>query len=102
MRTEAPSGACCGFGPMDWTRGARSGEHARSQVLFCAYIARSTACRCCLSVQGFDGKARGVEVPYLVKDNEGHGFRNEENQHEFYGAMESLLGKHLKSDAPRD
>ena len=47
-------------------------------------------------------KVRGVDVPYLVKDNEGHGFRNEENQYEFYGAMESFLGKHLKPDAPRD
>jgi dipeptidyl aminopeptidase/acylaminoacyl peptidase len=47
-------------------------------------------------------KRRGVDVPYLVKDNEGHGFRNEENQYEFYGAMESFLGKHLKPDAPRD
>ena len=25
-------------------------------------------------------KARGIDVPYIVKDNEGHGFRNEENQ----------------------
>jgi dipeptidyl aminopeptidase/acylaminoacyl peptidase len=41
-------------------------------------------------------KARGVDVPYMVKDNEGHGFRNEENQYEFYGAMESFLAKHLK------
>jgi dipeptidyl aminopeptidase/acylaminoacyl peptidase len=47
-------------------------------------------------------KARGVEVPYIVKDNEGHGFRNEENQYEFYGAMEQFLGKHLKPDTPRD
>jgi dipeptidyl aminopeptidase/acylaminoacyl peptidase len=41
-------------------------------------------------------RARGVDVPYLVKDNEGHGFRNEENQFEFYGAMENFLAKHLK------
>jgi dipeptidyl aminopeptidase/acylaminoacyl peptidase len=41
-------------------------------------------------------KARGVDVPYMVKENEGHGFRNEENQYEFYGAMESFLAKHLK------
>jgi dipeptidyl aminopeptidase/acylaminoacyl peptidase len=47
-------------------------------------------------------KARGVDVPYLVKDNEGHGFRNEENQYEFYGAMEQFLGKHLKPEQPRD
>ncbi len=44
-------------------------------------------------------KARGVDVPYMVKDNEGHGFRNEENQFEFYGAMEQFLRKHLKPKA---
>ncbi|HXF80672.1 MAG TPA: S9 family peptidase [Usitatibacter sp.] len=41
-------------------------------------------------------KKRGVEVQYMVKDNEGHGFRNEENQFEFYGAMEKFFGEHLK------
>lgn len=40
-------------------------------------------------------KARGVEVQYMVKDNEGHGFRNEENKFEFYGAMESFLAQHI-------
>ena len=39
---------------------------------------------------------RGVEVPYLVKDNEGHGFRNEENRIEFYYLMEAFLKKHLQ------
>ncbi|MDP3435437.1 MAG: S9 family peptidase, partial [Bacteroidota bacterium] len=29
-------------------------------------------------------KSRGIDVEYLVKDNEGHGFRNEENRFEFY------------------
>lgn len=38
-------------------------------------------------------KVRGVDVPYLVKDNEGHAFRNEENQYGFYGAMESFFGQ---------
>jgi dipeptidyl aminopeptidase/acylaminoacyl peptidase len=41
-------------------------------------------------------KARGVEVQYLVKDNEGHGFSNEENRFEFYRAMEAFLAEHLK------
>jgi len=41
-------------------------------------------------------KKRGVEVEYLVKDNEGHGFHNEENRFAFYGAMEQFLAKHLK------
>ena len=35
--------------------------------------------------------ARGVKVEYMVKDNEGHGFRNEENRFEFYEAMEKFL-----------
>ncbi|QOX79613.1 S9 family peptidase [Trichlorobacter lovleyi] len=43
-------------------------------------------------------KKRGVEVQYLVKDNEGHGFHNEENQFEFYGAMEAFFRKHLLKD----
>jgi dipeptidyl aminopeptidase/acylaminoacyl peptidase len=42
-------------------------------------------------------KKRGIEVPYMVKDNEGHGFRNEENRFEFYEAMEKFLEKHLKN-----
>ncbi|MBI4911917.1 MAG: S9 family peptidase [Acidobacteria bacterium] len=41
-------------------------------------------------------KKRGVEVEYMVKDNEGHGFRNEENRFAFYEAMERFLAKHLK------
>ncbi|HLP08309.1 MAG TPA: S9 family peptidase [Opitutaceae bacterium] len=47
-------------------------------------------------------KARGVDVPYLVKDNEGHGFRNEENRFEAYGAMEQFFAKHLggRAEAP--
>ncbi len=38
---------------------------------------------------------RGVEVQYLVKDNEGHGFHNEENRFEFYDAMERFLDEHI-------
>jgi dipeptidyl aminopeptidase/acylaminoacyl peptidase len=41
-------------------------------------------------------RKRGVEVEYLVKDNEGHGFRNEENRFEFYEAMEKFLRRHLR------
>ena len=29
-------------------------------------------------------KKRGIDVQYMVKENEGHGFRNEENRFEFY------------------
>ena len=42
-------------------------------------------------------KARGVEVQYLVKDNEGHGFHNEENRFEFYDAMGKFLDDHIGS-----
>lgn len=41
-------------------------------------------------------KKRGVEVRYMVKDNEGHGFHNEENKYEFYEAMEAFFRQHLK------
>ena len=40
-------------------------------------------------------QARGVDVPYMVKENEGHGFHNEENQFDFYEAMERFLAKYL-------
>jgi len=40
-------------------------------------------------------KKKGIDVPYLVKENEGHGFRNEENRFDFYEAMEKFLEKHL-------
>jgi len=38
---------------------------------------------------------RGIDVAYMVKDDEGHGFRNEENTLEFYRAMEAFLAEHL-------
>jgi len=40
-------------------------------------------------------RTRGIEVEYMVKDNEGHGFRNEENRFDFYRAMEAFLKNHL-------
>ncbi len=40
-------------------------------------------------------KARGIEVEYMVKDNEGHGFHNEENRFDFYRAMEKFLAHHI-------
>src|SRR5690606_8508021 len=42
---------------------------------------------------------RGIEVDYLVKDNEGHGFHNDENKFEFYEKMEAFLQQHLKPQA---
>jgi dipeptidyl aminopeptidase/acylaminoacyl peptidase len=41
-------------------------------------------------------KGRGIDVEYMVKDNEGHGFRNEENRFDFYRAMITFLDTHLK------
>ena len=40
-------------------------------------------------------KKHGIPVEYLVKENEGHGFHNEENRFEFYEAMETFLKKYL-------
>lgn len=41
-------------------------------------------------------KARNIAVEYMVKDNEGHGFHNEENRFDFYRSMLAFLDKHLK------
>ena len=40
-------------------------------------------------------RSRGVEVEYLVKDNEGHGFANQENRFDFYRAVERFLQTHV-------
>ncbi len=47
-------------------------------------------------------KKRGVDVPYIVKDNEGHGFSNEENRLYFYRAVEKFLARHLGGRAEPD
>jgi dipeptidyl aminopeptidase/acylaminoacyl peptidase len=39
-----------------------------------------------------------VEVEYLVKEDEGHGFRNEENMFEFFRAVEVFLERHLGAE----
>ncbi|MGE7111126.1 S9 family peptidase [Lysinibacillus sp. NPDC047702] len=41
-------------------------------------------------------RARGIDVEYMLKENEGHGFLNEENKVEFYNAMLKFLDSHLK------
>lgn len=41
-------------------------------------------------------RTKGVDVPYMVKYNEGHGFAHEENSIEFYKAMMGFLAKYLK------
>jgi len=45
-------------------------------------------------------RRRGVEVEYIVKENEGHGFQNEENRFEFYEIMEKFLQTHLRPTLP--
>jgi dipeptidyl aminopeptidase/acylaminoacyl peptidase len=35
----------------------------------------------------------------MVRENEDHGFPNEENRFDFYGAMEKFLMKYLKPAA---
>jgi dipeptidyl aminopeptidase/acylaminoacyl peptidase len=42
-------------------------------------------------------KKRGVYVEYMVKDDEGHGFSNQNNQYDFYEAMEKFLDKYVKN-----
>ena len=41
-------------------------------------------------------RAKGFEVPYMVKYNEGHGFYREENSLEFYSTMLGFLSQYLK------
>tara|TARA_R110000787_G_scaffold108621_6_gene217081 strand:+ start:2333 stop:4288 length:1956 start_codon:yes stop_codon:yes gene_type:complete len=38
----------------------------------------------------------GVNIQYMLKENEGHGFRNEENRFDFYNAMTEFLEINLK------
>lgn len=40
-------------------------------------------------------KKNGADVLYMVKDNEGHGFQNEENRFDFYRQLEEFFRKHL-------
>lgn len=44
-------------------------------------------------------RENGIDVSYMVKYDEGHGFRNEENRMEFYNAMMGFLDTHLKPKA---
>ena len=45
-------------------------------------------------------RERDVQVEYMVKDDEGHGFQNEENRFDFYRALERFLGRHLGTTSP--
>ncbi|WP_416293106.1 alpha/beta fold hydrolase [Paenibacillus illinoisensis] len=43
-------------------------------------------------------RERGVDVPYMLKANEGHGFANVENQLDLYRAIEKFLNRHLMQE----
>ncbi|MFE6157873.1 alpha/beta fold hydrolase [Streptomyces sp. NPDC056486] len=49
-------------------------------------------------------RARGVEVEYMVKDDEGHGFVNPENNIDLYRAADRFLALHLggRSDSEKE
>ena len=40
-------------------------------------------------------RARGIDVEYMVKDDEGHGFVKPENRMDAYGAVERFFARHL-------
>lgn len=40
-------------------------------------------------------RKKNIAVEYMVKENEGHGFQNQENRFDFYRAMEKFLKEHL-------
>ncbi len=40
-------------------------------------------------------KRHDKEYELMVKNDEGHGFRKQENQYDFYGKMESFLAQNL-------
>ncbi len=42
-------------------------------------------------------KKRNITVEYLVKEDEGHGFHNEENRFEFYHRIEKFLAEHMSN-----
>lgn len=46
-------------------------------------------------------RARGIEVEYMVKDNEGHGFVNPENNIDMYRAADRFLARHLNGQSER-
>ena len=39
--------------------------------------------------------ANDVKFELMVKKDEGHGYRKQENQYDFYGRMESFLAENL-------
>lgn len=47
-------------------------------------------------------RAKGVNVPYMVKYDEGHGFAKEENRMDLYTAMMGFLAQELKYEKVKD
>ncbi len=43
-------------------------------------------------------RKNGITVQYMLKENEGHGFHNEENRFDFYNGMVKFLDETLKED----
>ena len=41
-------------------------------------------------------RKKGIDVPYMVKYDEGHGFGKEENRLALYNTMMGFFAKHLK------
>ncbi|MCS7464423.1 prolyl oligopeptidase family serine peptidase [Paenibacillus doosanensis] len=41
-------------------------------------------------------RQRGIDSPYMIKADEGHGFQNYENRMDFYNALLKFLSMHLK------
>ena len=71
-------------------------EHIKTPLLI-AQGARDPRVNKAESDQVVDAlRERGVQVEHMVKDNEGHGFQNEENRFDFYRAMERFLIHHLR------
>ncbi len=49
-----------------------------------------------------EARENGVDVKYLVFDDEGHGFRKKKNRIEGYGAILKFLDRHMKEKAGRE
>ena len=40
-------------------------------------------------------RSRGIPSELIIKSNEGHGFRNQDNVFEFYHKMDEFLARHM-------
>ncbi len=46
-------------------------------------------------------RQRNIDVVYMVKENEGHGFKLEENRLDFYKTMMGFLALHMQANKPK-